>query len=902
MIDFKALLNEEKNLGKNPAALYKTEAFQNLDSQLEALSPEEKSDTRSQALEALEEHKDSIILPYIAGRLLLMLRPHEYNMRLNNILLSFYEARNWDVVKYIGNVILSVSESSKALRVLGDVAGQQGDEDLKWNYYERLVRTDSQDHDIIVEVADHYESIGDKKNAMNCYQRALNRLMKSGEYENLEKIFAKLLANGKSDFPFYSSFLETLSESSKETALKLYKELHGYMMNIKRTSDKDSTEYARNLDNLIEVTRRIFMIDRSDDSIREDLLDVLKGKYHASPRLGECLRRYNFAKSDNPVKSLDDFEKDISFAPGTYVFQKALNRVGLIIDVKGGKVSVRYSASDVQNIDLDAAFNSLNPLTKQNLKAIRKGVPAEKIKAKIMGNGGIEWLVRTLLYSAPEHQSGLKDMKAEIVPSILKESEWKSILDKIKTELRTNSHVLILSSGRTDVYRLTAYPVTPEEKTLYAFRNQQIFTEKISILSDALENQSLDISSDAILEMVSFFEQTLDNEKRPMQNRIASALFLDWLSEKGAAVSFDTSVDTLIQMMSDSEIKEVFNYLPVFLKKEFVNHAAETKRAADLLILVFPSYISSYIPSKLKKINKGADFIAYARKCLESYRDNVPAFVFFATQYQFSPTDIRKIGIDWNRIIKSELTALSTIRDDGSKAKLRKDLLDDGKIFSFIKTADEDDVESIIPLVLANEGLDSSEKDRIKARIKERLPQVQFDSPKPQVQTVKAPEIKAASGFLCTEESYNRKTEELKDINTNQIPEILKEINFARELGDLRENSEYQYAKEHKRELERRIGELNNDLSTVRIMHPEDVVDGLIGFGTEVKLHDNLEDKDITYTFMGRWESKPEEGIIDINAPLGKMLINHRTGDNIVFDINDRKFDFTVLSISKVEF
>ena len=306
--------------------------------------------------------------------------------------------------------------------------------------------------------------------------------------------------------------------------------------------------------------------------------------------------------------------------------------------------------------------------------------------------------------------------------------------------------------------------------------------------------------------------------------------------------------------------------------------------------------------SKLKKINKGADFIAYARKCLESYRDNVPAFVFFATQYQFSPTDIRKIGIDWNRIIKSELTALSTIRDDGSKAKLRKDLLDDGKIFSFIKTADEDDVESIIPLVLANEGLDSSEKDRIKARIKERLPQVQFDSPKPQVQTVKAPEIKAASGFLCTEESYNRKTEELKDINTNQIPEILKEINFARELGDLRENSEYQYAKEHKRELERRIGELNNDLSTVRIMHPEDVVDGLIGFGTEVKLHDNLEDKDITYTFMGRWESKPEEGIIDINAPLGKMLINHRTGDNIVFDINDRKFDFTVLSIRKVEF
>ena len=904
MIDFKALLADERNLGKNPAMAYRTETFQALDAELEALSPEEKSDTRSEALEMLEEHRDSLILPYIAGRLLLMLRPHEYNMRLNNILLSFYEARNWDVVKYIGGVILSVSESSKALRVLGDVAGQQGDEELKWNYYERLVRTDSQDHDIIVVVADHYESIGDKKNAMNCYQRALNRLMKSGDYADLKKIFSKLLQNGKSGFPFYSSFLEALSENSRETALELYIQLHGYLMDLKRNGDKDSAEYMRNLDNIIEVTRRIFMIDRDNAAIREDLLDVLKGKYHASPRLGECLRRYNFSRSDNPVRCLDDFEKDISFAPGTYVFQKALNRVGLIIDVKDGKVSVRYSASDVQNIDLDAAFNSLNPLTRHHLKAIKKGVPAEKIKAKILGDGGIEWLVRTLLYSAPDHQEGLKEMKADVVPSILRESEWKSILEKVKAELRTSSNVLIVSTGRTDVYKLTPYPVTPEEKALYAFRNQQIFNEKISILSDALtqEDQKLDISSDAVLEMAAYFEQTLDNDKKPLQNRVAAALFLDWLSEKGIAVSFDTSVDSLIQAMSDSETKDVFNCLPVFLKKEFVNHAAESKRAAELLILVFPSYISSYIPSKLKRINKGADFIAYARRCLESYRDNVPAFIFFATQYQFSPTDIRKIGIDWNRIVKSELTALSTISDEGSKAKLRKDLIDDGKLAGFIRSADAQEVESIIPLVLANEGLDSSEKEMLKDCIRSRLPGISFDAPKPQEQPQKAPEVKVVTGFLCTEESYNRKTEELKDINTNQIPEILKEINFARELGDLRENSEYQYAKEHKRELERRIGELNNDLSTVRIMHPEDVIDGLVGFGTRVSLHDNIEGSDISYTFMGRWESNPEAGIIDINAPLGRMLVNHKAGEHVAFDINDRKFDFDIISIEKVPF
>ena len=163
-------------------------------------------------------------------------------------------------------------------------------------------------------------------------------------------------------------------------------------------------------------------------------------------------------------------------------------------------------------------------------------------------------------------------------------------------------------------------------------------------------------------------------------------------------------------------------------------------------------------------------------------------------------------------------------------------------------------------------------------------------------------EIKVASGFLCTQESYDRKKEELKDINTVQMPEILKEINFARELGDLRENSEYQYAKEHKRELERRIGELNNDLTTVRIMTMDDVLPGMIGFGTKVTLHDNAEGKDIVYTFMGRWESDPENGIIDFNAPLGQKLVNHKEGEDVKFEINGRAYDLTVVKIEPVQF
>ena len=88
----------------------------------------------------------------------------------------------------------------------------------------------------------------------------------------------------------------------------------------------------------------------------------------------------------------------------------------------------------------------------------------------------------------------------------------------------------------------------------------------------------------------------------------------------------------------------------------------------------------------------------------------------------------------------------------------------------------------------------------------------------------------------------------------------------------------------------------------MRVMSPQDVLPGLIGFGTRVTLHDNIAKSDIIYTFMGRWESEPEKGIIDFNAPLGQHLVNPKAGDDVKFVINEREYDFSIISVEPVEF
>ena len=412
------------------------------------------------------------------------------------------------------------------------------------------------------------------------------------------------------------------------------------------------------------------------------------------------------------------------------------------------------------------------------------------------------------------------------------------------------------------------------------------------------------------MEMVSYFQDYLAAEKNPISERIASVLLLDYLSEKEVPVSFDVSFDSLYLSLDDGEKKDVFAAIDsTVLKKEFVDHIidADKSAAASTLTALFPIYISSYIPSKLRRLNKGADYYALIRRSIESFRDSIPSFIFFSCEANLTPQDMEKAGVNKEQIFRTKLLALSHITKMQSTAEtkkniksLRKNLVEDRAIARFIDSATRDDIDEMRPLILYNEGLETEEKAKFRELILKRFPDYDFNEVKKEAPKPSAPKV--VSGFLCTQRSYDKKKEELKDINTVQMPEILKEINFARELGDLRENSEYQYAKEHKRELERRIGELNNDLSTVRVMTPSDVLSGLIGFGTRVQLEDRIGGGTVTYTFMGRWESEPEKGIIDFNAPLGQHLVNHKAGDEVKFEINERQYDFKVISVETVDF
>ena len=110
--------------------------------------------------------------------------------------------------------------------------------------------------------------------------------------------------------------------------------------------------------------------------------------------------------------------------------------------------------------------------------------------------------------------------------------------------------------------------------------------------------------------------------------------------------------------------------------------------------------------------------------------------------------------------------------------------------------------------------------------------------------------------------------------------ELPKEIQRARELGDLRENAEYQAAKERQTLVQARIGMLRRRMNEIAMMNMEKIPHGKAGFGSTVTLREST-GQEIVYQLVMPEDADGEKGLISTSSPIGRAILNHEEGDAI---------------------
>jgi transcription elongation GreA/GreB family factor len=90
---------------------------------------------------------------------------------------------------------------------------------------------------------------------------------------------------------------------------------------------------------------------------------------------------------------------------------------------------------------------------------------------------------------------------------------------------------------------------------------------------------------------------------------------------------------------------------------------------------------------------------------------------------------------------------------------------------------------------------------------------------------------------------------------------------------------------------------LKEELVRAVVFDPTTATTSLVSFGTKVTLQNNLENRTDVYTILGPWESNADEGILSYLSPLADGLLDMKKGEHRIFTANDKKYDYTLLSI-----
>ena len=108
-----------------------------------------------------------------------------------------------------------------------------------------------------------------------------------------------------------------------------------------------------------------------------------------------------------------------------------------------------------------------------------------------------------------------------------------------------------------------------------------------------------------------------------------------------------------------------------------------------------------------------------------------------------------------------------------------------------------------------------------------------------------------------------------------------KEIQKAREFGDLRENAEYKAAMERQSMVQARIMQVRQRLREVESIDISKLPTDSAAYGSKVVLYDIDRDEDITYKLVTSEESDPENGLISTVSPIGQGLMGKEEGDEV---------------------
>jgi transcription elongation factor GreA len=152
----------------------------------------------------------------------------------------------------------------------------------------------------------------------------------------------------------------------------------------------------------------------------------------------------------------------------------------------------------------------------------------------------------------------------------------------------------------------------------------------------------------------------------------------------------------------------------------------------------------------------------------------------------------------------------------------------------------------------------------------------------------------AHTTLLISAQGYEQRCGELDSLRTEARRDLVDRLREAREDGDIGDNPALQDLLEEQAQLEWRIAVLEAQLANAEIVPPSE--DERAGLGSVVTVRDG-NDASVEYELVGPLESDAGNGLVSIEAPVGRALLGQRAGARVKVKTPRGRFALEVMSV-----
>jgi transcription elongation factor GreA len=153
--------------------------------------------------------------------------------------------------------------------------------------------------------------------------------------------------------------------------------------------------------------------------------------------------------------------------------------------------------------------------------------------------------------------------------------------------------------------------------------------------------------------------------------------------------------------------------------------------------------------------------------------------------------------------------------------------------------------------------------------------------------------------ILMTREGFEKLKKELEYLKGAKRKLIAEDIARARAFGDLRENAEYDAAKNSQALNEKRISEYETKLAHVQILDDSKIASDKVLVGATVLLKDLKSDEEFSYSIVPHDEADFDAGRLSVSSPIAKGLLGLKVGETAEIRIPAGILKYKVLKISR---